>query len=148
MEVGDVVRLKSGGPRMTIASIEMVFARCVWFPDHYGEGHLQELLIRLACLEVEPRDEEAEDDVARRERELDEAGAAGARIVPTETAGLGRDGSWITPLRVLHEQARAELQAAMEAEALATGPELFDAVQRRLRAEDVEARLSEEPGTF
>lgn len=145
MEVGDVVRLKSGGPRMTIASIEVVFARCVWFPDHYGNNNLQELLIRLACLEVEPRDE---DDVARRERELAEAGAAGARIVPAETTGLGRDGSWITPHRVLQDQARSELQAAMEAEALATGPELFDAVQRRLRAEDAEARLSDEPGTF
>jgi uncharacterized protein YodC (DUF2158 family) len=90
MEVGDVVRLKSGGPRMTIASIEVVFARCVWFPDYYGNGDLRELMLRLACLEVEPRDDEAEDDIARRERELEEAGAAGARIVPAETTGLGK----------------------------------------------------------
>jgi len=145
MEVGDVVRLKSGGPRMTIVSIEMVYARCNWFGGR-DQGELREALIRLSCLEAAPCDDE--DDIARRERELAEAGAAGARIVSAETTGLGRDGSWITPHRVLQDQARSELQAAMEAEALATGPELFDAVQRRLRAEDAEARLSDEPGTF
>jgi hypothetical protein len=84
MEVGDVVRLKSGGPRMTIASIDVVFARCLWMDL---ENTLHEWPVRLACLEAAPRDA---DDVARRERELDEAGAAGARIVSAETTGLGK----------------------------------------------------------
>lgn len=86
MEVGDVVRLKSGGPRMTISSIDMVWARCLFF-DGFD---MREAVLRLACLDVEPRDDE--DDVARRERELQEAGASGARIVPGEATGLGLAG--------------------------------------------------------
>jgi uncharacterized protein YodC (DUF2158 family) len=139
MEVGDVVRLKSGGPRMTIASIDVVFARCSFFDGF----NMREAVLRLACLEVEPRGDENE--VARRERELQEAGAAGARIVPAETTGLGlaRD-------MLARQAARMELKAATEAEelAVATGGDVVAAVQRRLRAEEFEARVCDEPGTF
>lgn len=52
MEVGDVVRLKSGGPRMTLASIDLVFCRCLWFAD-YDEPP-RELMLRKSCLELAP----------------------------------------------------------------------------------------------
>lgn len=38
-EVGDVVQLKSGGPRMTISMVEKTTVIVIWFDTHY---HLQE----------------------------------------------------------------------------------------------------------
>ena len=31
MQIGDVVRLKSGGPKMTITALDEAQATCVWF---------------------------------------------------------------------------------------------------------------------
>lgn len=50
MEIGDVVRLKSGGPKMTIVSIdESAGASCTWF-DRNGKRH--ESVFALATVEV------------------------------------------------------------------------------------------------
>lgn len=58
MEVGDVVRLKSGGPRMTIVSIDLVFATCWWFPVYGAEdAQPRAMTVRLSALEEETEDE-------------------------------------------------------------------------------------------
>jgi len=36
MQIGDVVRLKSGGPKMTLTDIEEASISCVWF-DRNGK---------------------------------------------------------------------------------------------------------------
>ena len=50
MEIGDIVRLKSGGPKMTIVSIdESAGASCTWF-DRNGKRH--ESVFALATVEA------------------------------------------------------------------------------------------------
>ncbi len=55
MQVGDVVRLKSGGPRMTVVSIDMVFATCMWFTSYTMDDPdmPRQMVVRLSCLERE-----------------------------------------------------------------------------------------------
>ena len=40
MEIGDIVRLKSGGPKMTISALDDSQATCIWF-DRNGKRHEQ-----------------------------------------------------------------------------------------------------------
>lgn len=42
-KAGDTVKLKSGGPSMTIAEIEGNQAQCVWFLNDIHQQHLFEL---------------------------------------------------------------------------------------------------------
>lgn len=43
-KAGDVVVLKSGGPRMTITSIDRQSAECTWFVDNLPKWHTFELI--------------------------------------------------------------------------------------------------------
>ena len=50
MQIGDIVRLKSGGPKMTIVSVdEQAGASCTWF-DRNGKRH--EGVFTLATVEA------------------------------------------------------------------------------------------------
>ena len=42
LEIGDVVRLKSGGPKMTVAKLKDEHGNvyCVWFAGEYDKHHL------------------------------------------------------------------------------------------------------------
>lgn len=46
-QVGDVVRLKSGGPKMTVTKIEEERVHCDWFE----KGKLHERIFRVEALE-------------------------------------------------------------------------------------------------
>ena len=55
IEVGDVVRVRSGGPLMvvdSVASHETPFARCVWFDEH-NQCHTAK--IRTVALDLAQR---------------------------------------------------------------------------------------------
>lgn len=49
MEIGDIVRLKSGGPVMTVALVDPVCVVCVWFDEHQS---LQQASFKIATLEL------------------------------------------------------------------------------------------------
>lgn len=38
MQIGDIVRLKSGGPKMTVTAVEDEQVSCTWF-DRNGKPH-------------------------------------------------------------------------------------------------------------
>lgn len=38
MQIGDIVRLKSGGPKMTVTAVEAEQVSCAWF-DRNGKPH-------------------------------------------------------------------------------------------------------------
>lgn len=50
---GDVVMLKSGGPRMTVSEIKGEFATCQWFEE--SKPHMQQF--RVAVLQKAATDE-------------------------------------------------------------------------------------------
>ena len=52
MNVGDIVRLKSGGPVMTVDSVDQGTARCVWMKDETP----MERTFSIAALETKPTD--------------------------------------------------------------------------------------------
>ena len=60
---GETVQLKSGGPVMTIKSIENSFIRCIWF-NHSHQYHLQEADFPLGTLKRMPTENEHEHDPA------------------------------------------------------------------------------------
>lgn len=39
LEIGDVVKLKSGGPKMTVTSVEEESFHCYWFAGEYDKVH-------------------------------------------------------------------------------------------------------------
>jgi uncharacterized protein YodC (DUF2158 family) len=49
---GDIVSLRSGGPRMTIASIDGQMAYCEWFSD---DQHPQSKSFALTSLKIDDR---------------------------------------------------------------------------------------------
>lgn len=51
MKVGDIVRLKSGGPDMTIGNITDEFAYCQWFNK---ENDAKDGSYRLDALDLKP----------------------------------------------------------------------------------------------
>ena len=55
MQIGDVVQLKSGGPWMTVRSVEDDEESCrtIWFSEH---EHLHSDCFPIACLNVKPPD--------------------------------------------------------------------------------------------
>jgi uncharacterized protein YodC (DUF2158 family) len=48
-ETGNVVRLKSGGPRMTVIESDGKAVRCVWFPNEFS---VQDHTFPVNALEV------------------------------------------------------------------------------------------------
>lgn len=46
IQVGDLVWLKSGGPRMTVSAVSGEIVMCVWFPNS-SELKVQELTTRI-----------------------------------------------------------------------------------------------------
>lgn len=48
--LGVVVKLKSGGPEMTIISLENNMAHCQWFGTHDGQYHYSN--VPCVCLEA------------------------------------------------------------------------------------------------
>jgi uncharacterized protein YodC (DUF2158 family) len=64
-EPGQLVMLKSGGPPVTIVSIDGDSVRCMWFA--HADDRLQEATIPAICLE-NLGDEDAEGDFNERDR--------------------------------------------------------------------------------
>lgn len=59
LEPGDLVRLKSGGPLMTIESVENNVALCSWFYQNdeghwfdYGSSHFRTIVLELSEKEL------------------------------------------------------------------------------------------------
>lgn len=48
MEVGDIVKLNSGSPNMSIENVDNGYARCVWFSYEEAKVKVETLLIE--CL--------------------------------------------------------------------------------------------------
>lgn len=46
--VGDIVVLKSGGPRMTLFKIEADACECVWFRDFAGGEYVSHIFLKAA----------------------------------------------------------------------------------------------------
>lgn len=49
MQIGDIVRLKSGGPKMTIAAIDEEEVSCTWF-DRNGRNQMNDF--PMATIEI------------------------------------------------------------------------------------------------
>jgi uncharacterized protein YodC (DUF2158 family) len=54
IEIGDVVKLKSGGPPMTVGSVSGDIVTAVWFPDDFTVSS-REFLVDMLLLRVEPK---------------------------------------------------------------------------------------------
>ncbi len=52
-ELGSIVQLKSGGPKMTVSHVEDGFVHCTWF-DKEGKVHIREFRV---CMIVVPKAE-------------------------------------------------------------------------------------------
>lgn len=57
MSPGDVVRLKSGGPLMTVLKADSDLARCVWFSEHTDMQAASERVFPIAALVLLPGSE-------------------------------------------------------------------------------------------
>ncbi len=65
-EPGQLVMLKSGGPPLTVVSLDGDGVRCMWFA--HADDRLQDATIPAICLE-NLGDEEAQGDFDERERQ-------------------------------------------------------------------------------
>jgi uncharacterized protein YodC (DUF2158 family) len=62
-EVGDIVQLKSGGPLLTIATVEKTSIRVLYFADEAGEFRTYDFPPALLVhVEIEDAEEEEDED--------------------------------------------------------------------------------------
>lgn len=61
MQIGDVVRLKSGGPKMTITALDETEATCAWF-NRNGRNQSDDFPLATIEMFVPREDEPAQKD--------------------------------------------------------------------------------------
>lgn len=60
LEPGDVVKLKSGGPAMTVVSVKDDGVHCLWYAEMADE--VKTAVIPAICLELADADEDDDDE--------------------------------------------------------------------------------------